>query len=249
MLEVNSGVLVLSGCGLNCEEETLMAFQLVGICGKIVHINDIINSQEMIKDFSIFVIPGGFSYGDYLGAGKILSIKLAKNILRILLEFIENGKLVLGICNGCQILVNLLPEFSEFILEENKSGLYQCEWVDVNVENSGPWLKGIRKLHLPIAHGEGRFSFRNNNCNNIEKYIAMKYDLTTSVNPNGSLQEIAAITAYNGNVLAMMPHPERAVFAHQIDDWYDIKTSGNVKWNDFADGISIFKNVARYFGL
>ena len=157
-------VLILSGYGINCEEETLNAFNTVGIKGNIVHINDLIQSPKKLKNFQILAFPGGFSYGDHTGSGNAMAHKIKSNLLEHISNFTEQDKLVIGTCNGCQILVNLgiVPAFEgykrEVALVENDVATYQCRWIKLKVTNNkSPWLKKIKYLNLPVAHQEGKF--------------------------------------------------------------------------------------------
>ena len=169
-------VLVLSGYGINCEEETLNAFETVGFKGKIIHVNDLIKNPKELDDYQVFALPGGFSYGDDTGSGNAMAKKIMNNLNDVLKKFIDKDKLVIGICNGCQILTNLgiVPGISrnnpDIALIENDSGIYQCRWINVKVSNNNsPWLKDIQKLHLPIAHQEGKFLIPSKILNTIKK--------------------------------------------------------------------------------
>ncbi|EAL58539.1 Phosphoribosylformylglycinamidine synthase I [Wolbachia endosymbiont of Drosophila ananassae] len=159
-------ITVLSGYGLNCEKETAFAFmecsRKLGIGNievKIVHINDIIDNPGELKLSNILAIPGGFSYGDDTGAGNAFALRIKNNLLDEFQEFLSQDKLIIGICNGCQILVKLIPEFSNLALIHNDIGDYQCRWirVRVNPQSNSVWLRGLSELYLPIAHGEGKF--------------------------------------------------------------------------------------------
>ncbi|MDX5518067.1 MAG: phosphoribosylformylglycinamidine synthase subunit PurQ, partial [Wolbachia endosymbiont of Andrena agilissima] len=159
-------ITVLSGYGLNCEKETAFAFmecsRKLGISNievKIVHINDIIDNPSELKLSNILAIPGGFSYGDDTGAGNAFALRIKNNLLDEFQEFLSQDKLIIGICNGCQILVKLIPEFSSLALIHNDIGNYQCRWirVGVNPQSNSVWLRGLSELYLPIAHGEGKF--------------------------------------------------------------------------------------------
>ena len=159
---------------------------------------------------------------------------------------------MIGICNGCQILINLgiIPETStkepEVALIENNTGSYECRWVDVKVTNkSSPWLSNITTLHLPVAHQEGKFMIPNNINNN---YIGLQYINNKRLakgkfpyNPNGSQNDIAALTNKYGNVLAMMPHPERALYHYHVPNWQ------NDVFKKYGDGYKIFVNAKNYF--
>mgnify|MGYP006090468797 FL=1 len=253
--------LILSGYGINCEDETFNAFKSVGIKSDIVHVNDLIEYPKTFMKYQIFIIPGGFSYGDHTGSGNAMAHKIKNNLFEYIINFIENDKLVLGICNGCQILVNLgiVPGLNgykrEVALVENDTATYQCRWINLKVINQrGPWLKKINKLFLPVAHGEGKFIADANIIKNLNKknLITCKYIDNSGLlakkrfpyNPNGSVEDIAAITNIKGNVLAMMPHPERALYFSQQPDWINKK---NFNKSLYADGYQIFKNAYNYF--
>ena len=255
-------VLILSGYGINCEEETLNAFNIVGIKGKIVHINDLIESPKKLNDYQILAFPGGFSYGDHTGSGNAMAHKIKSNLFDNITNFIEEDKLVVGTCNGCQILVNLgiVPNIEgykrEVALVENDLATYQCRWVKLKVTNNkSPWLREIKYLDLPVAHQEGKFFIDKKVIKKLKKkhLIACKYvDNRGSFakerfpyNPNGSVEDIAAIVNLKGNVLAIMPHPERALHFFQKPDW--IIEKDKTKKRLYADGYKIFKNAYKYF--
>ena len=156
-------VLILSGYGINCENETLHAFEVVGFEGQIVHINDLIQNPKQLNNYQVFAIPGGFSYGDDTGSGNAMAKKIMTNLYDQLIDFSSKEILIIGICNGCQILINLgsVPSINkkepEVAMIENKSGSYECRWVNVKVRNNkSPWLKNINTLSLPVAHQEGQ---------------------------------------------------------------------------------------------
>jgi len=262
-------IIILSGYGLNCEKETAFAFvecsKKLGINNvkvKIVHINEIIDNPNELKSSNILAIPGGFSYGDDTGAGNAFALRIKNNLWDELQEFLSQDKLTIGICNGCQILARLIPEFSDLALTHNDIGNYQCRWIKVKVSpsNNSIWLRDLNELYLPVAHGEGKFVM---NHSTLEQLIAsgsavLRYindygeyaNLQFPHNPNGSIHDLAALSDKSGKVLALMPHPERAIFFTQQDNWSLEKEKckrSKVAIPTYGDGMLIFKNALRYF--
>lgn len=264
---MSTKVIVLSGYGLNCEEETLHAFNHCGVSGDIVHINDLIENPKALNDYQILAIPGGFSYGDDTGSGNAFAQKIKLSLWDDLKKFVERDTLTIGICNGCQILVNLglVPALSTYgdrnvAVTYNASARYQCRWVDVKIENVSPWLKNIETMHIPVAHGEGRFMMEESTLKTLKekKQIAARYisdDGTYAkeefpTNPNGSIFDIAAMTDKTGRILAIMPHPERGMFTWQRDDYAEAKDTAQREKKELpeeTDGMKIFKNAAAYY--
>lgn len=252
-------VLVFSGYGLNCEEETKEAFRISGATkADIVHINDLISGDVDLSKYQILAFPGGFSYGDDTGSGKAFANKIKNHLLGKINEFIAQDKLVIGICNGFQILVNL-GIFGEVALLHNDNGRYTVRWVDLKVENNSPWLKDLDALSLPIAHGEGKFFTSAKILAKLKQrdQVALKYIdgkicnmQNLMPNPNGSLENIAAITDSTKRILGMMPHPERGMFFTQLPDWPLLKQQLKMKKEkipSFGLGIKLFKNAIDYF--
>jgi phosphoribosylformylglycinamidine synthase I len=231
-------VLVLSGYGINCERETKRAFDIVGGDAEVVHVNDLISKERKLEDYQILVFPGGFSYGDDTGSGNAMASKIRLNLWDELMEFVNSGKLVLGICNGFQILVNLglLPatggEYGKrrAALSFNNSTKYECRWVDLKVNDKRcVFAKGIDRLHVPVAHGEGKFFAEEGVLDDLERndQVVFRYCLRDGspadgmfpFNPNGATRDIAGICDESGRVLGMMPHPERAVLSANSPDF------------------------------
>jgi phosphoribosylformylglycinamidine synthase len=242
-------IIIMSGYGLNCEEETRFAFDSVGGKADIVHINDLIAKPKMLLEYQILVFPGGFSYGDDTGSGKAYANKFRNHLAKELEEFLSRDTLAIGICNGFQIMTNLgiLPG----ALAQNKNGKYIDRWVDLEAKGFSLWLKGIKKISLPIAHGEGHYvisqkEFRKMKDNGEVAFTYTKGEIckfqNLEKNPNGSDFCIAGVLAYNGRVLGMMPHPERAMFSHQSPLW-----QMNKKGAKEGAGLQIFKNAVKYF--
>lgn len=257
--------LVFSGYGLNCEEETKHAFDISGASADIVHINDAIAKPYLLKQYQIIAIPGGFAYGDDTGAGKAYGVKLKQYLGEEIEKFLERDTLLIAICNGFQVATSagILPG----ALVTNDSGRYICRWVDLKVKGNSPWLKGISKLSLPIAHGEGKYVASDEVLRHITNVRPTRSNMQTGAvltyvtgeiskhfdlpaNPNGSTQSIAGITARNGRVLGLMPHPERATRFTHLPHWTYLKEEyvrqGRALPHD-GPGIRIFKNAVQYF--
>jgi len=264
--------IILSGYGINCEEETKLAFLRAGGEADIVHINDLIADPKQLSKYQIMAFPGGFSYGDDTGSGKAFANKMRNHLSKELKEFVERDTLIIGICNGFQIITNLglLPG----ALSHNTSAQYIVRWVDLKVPLSplagagrgSPWLKGIKSISLPIAHGEGRYIIDEKKYKEMLKNgeIAFKYtkgDIckyqNLKANPNGAMHDIAGVLGYNGRVLGLMPHPERAQFFHHRPDWQlqkeilkrkkDGLSRRSFKGTEDGPGLIIFKNAINYF--
>ena len=235
-------VLVLRSPGTNCDEETARAFTLAGAQAERIHAGALIRRERRLDEFGILAFAGGFSYGDDLGAGTVLANRLRSRLADDLGAFVASGRLVIGICNGFQILVRLglLPGWEgekAVSLIENESGKFEDRWVTLRVATDRcPFLgappPGGRGtvLRLPVAHKEGRFVARDPEV--LERLeaggqIALVYapggggQGTPSYpeNPNGSLAAIAGITNPAGNVFGLMPHPERHVRVFHDPAW------------------------------
>lgn len=265
---VKPKVLVFSGYGLNGEEEGALAFDLAGGESKIVHINDLIAEKVKMSDFQILVFPSGFSYGDDTGAGKAYANRIRDHLWEDVQKFISEDKLVIGFCNGFQIMANLglVPALKseygarQIALQYNKNARYINRWVDLEVGGSQtPWLFGIDKLSCPIAHGEGRFYADPETLKEInEKGLAVlkyyegeicKYQ-DIEPNPNGSMESIAGIVDETGKIFGLMPHPERALFFNQRPDAPLLKEKfkrEEVKVPREGSGLQIFRNAIAYF--
>lgn len=260
-------VLVFSGYGLNSEEETAYSFELAGAEAKIVHINDLVDGISKIDDYQILAFPGGFAYGDDTGAGNAYANKLRNHLWEEVERFVNKDRLVIGICNGCQVVANLglVPAFDrhygerQIALTNNDSARYNTRWVDLEVKAKSPWLEGIEALSLPVAHGEGKFFATEENLKQLEEkgQVALKYVkgpmseyLDLPANPNGSVMDIAGIVDETGRILGLMPHPERGIFFVQRPDWElrkeELIRKGE-KLPEFSDGLQIFRNAVQYF--
>lgn len=261
-------VLVFAGYGFNCEEETKFAFDWAGGKTDIIHINDLIGVSNKLNKYQIVSFPGGFSYGDDTGAGNAYALKVRNHLWQELLSFVNKDKLVIGICNGFQVLVNLglLPGFKgeygirKIGLMPNKSARYIVRFVDLKVETEiSPWLKGINTLSIPVANGEGRLCIEKQSLKllNKKKMVALRYIqgemckyLDLPANPNGSVEDIAGICDETGKILGLMPHPERAMFFTQMPNWPYIKElyrRSNKRFPTEGPGLQVFRNAVQYF--
>ncbi len=219
-------VLVLTGYGINCDYETEYAFSSSGGEAHRIHVNSLIEKPALLEQYQILAIPGGFAYGDDLGSGKILAVKLASHLSDALSQFLEKKKLIIGICNGFQVLVKLgmLPgagkKFQQTsTLTFNESGKFEDRWVHLNVRAKSPcvFTKDIEYLSLPVRHGEGCFVTENQatlerlikNNQIVLQYVDDKRkEAGYPWNPNGSQNNIAGICDVTGRVFGLMPHPE-----------------------------------------
>lgn len=263
--------LVITGYGINSEEETSHAFERAGFNSQIRHINDLIENPNELEEAQVLCIPGGFSYGDDTGSGNAFAQKMRLTLWDHLQKFLARDTLTLGICNGCQIAANLglAPAIDKkygerFVaVTHNLTARYQCRWVDVAVQDTkSPWLTGISKMHIPVAHGEGRFMMDDQTLKILQdnKQIALRFVKPDGnkangefpFNPNGAMDDIAGMTDPTGRVLALMPHPERGMFTWQRDDYAKLKDKARRDGKTLpeeADGLKFFENAAAYFGI
>lgn len=213
------------------------------------------------------MFPGGFSYGDHTGSGNAYAHKVRNNLWEHLHEFIQRDTLLLGICNGFQIMVRLglLPALQgaygtqQVSLMTNKTAQHIDRWVDLTIENKTPWLNGMKTISLPIAHGEGNLYAPKDTLTKLKEnnQIAVRYTKgeicklqTLEPNPNGSVDDIAGITDESGRILGMMPHPERSLFFTHLPHWQLLKEQykrEGKKLPNYADGVTVFKNGVQYF--
>ena len=259
--------LIMSGYGINSEMETQEALRRAGMDSAIVHINDLIAGRERLSDYRLLVFPGGFSYGDDTGAGNAYANRVKNNLWDDLMEFLDGDNLVLGICNGFQILANLglVPAFDrkysrDIALMPNRIGRLECRFVTLKPAAENIWTHGIVKLYCPVSHGEGNLSCSPETLQRIkrQRQVAFTYcreDLSPAggeypYNPNGSVEDIAGITSADGKVLGMMPHPERAMEFTNLYDWplvkEQLRRSGE-RPDPESLNMRIFHNIADYF--
>ena len=255
--------IILRTAGTNCDYETKYALEKAGADVDLVHVNQLVKDKGLLSSYHIFVLPGGFTYGDDIAAGKVLANQLRHHLLDELTRFVDDGKLVIGICNGFQVLIKmgLLPGINgtqpssneyrqEFTLTYNDSNKFEDRWVYLkSFSDKSVFIDNDCMLYVPIAHAEGKFVAGNGGeLENLGKsgQIIFKYvDKDGNIanypwNPNGSLDNIAGICDSTGRVLGMMPHPERYIEPTQHPRWTreGLKAEG--------DGIAIFRNAVNY---
>ena len=266
--------LVITGFGINCEEEMAAAYKLVGAQTQIVHLNEIFNEQCSIHDFSILNFPGGFSYGDDLGSAKVLANKLkykrmksGKLFFDELQQFIDHGKFILGICNGFQLLVKmgLLPNINgkleqEVTLTYNDSGKFEDRWCNcvVSEKCNTPFLSGIGRIDLPVRHGEGKLLIRDAKIKeqivksflNCLSYCDKNGNVTLQYpfNPNGSELNCAGLTDKTGRILGLMPHPEAFISIYNHPNWGQ-KKRNKPNLSEEGEGLKIFRNIIDYITM
>ncbi len=263
-------VLVLTGFGLNCDHETAYAFELAGAVAERAHINALIAGDVSLDDFQILAFGGGFSWGDDHGAGVIQALRLKTNIGEKLLKFVAAQKLIIGICNGFQTLVNLglLPGIDgdytgrSVALTYNDCGNFRDQWVRVSIDPDSPcvFTQNLQTLDMPVRHGEGKFYGESDTLQALtaNRQIAMRYALPDGQpaagafphNPNGSLADIAGICDPTGRIFGLMPHPEAYNHVTNHPDWTrkaeKDKRAGRIDRGRTGAGIRIFENAVTY---
>lgn len=237
---------ILSGNGFNCEAATKAAIELAGGQAFVIHIEEWLKKPNLILEFQSLTIPGGFSYGDVLGSGNLMALKIQAQLQSALKDYLKAGGLILGICNGFQVLtrLGLLPDQSwnqKLALIENEGGSFVNKWVKMKKNPLSPslFLRDLpNEFYLPIRHGEGKiwvpedqkstwFTVKQNSL------IALEY----TENVNGSLDQAAALCDRSGRILGMMPHPEGFIDQNQ---YFDQKNTGR------PVGLKIFENMISW---
>lgn len=238
---------ILTGYGINADRELAEAFKMAGAQPEHIHVGDLIEKPERLDGFRILAFPGGFSFGDHLGSGLVLANLLKQSIGENLAGFIDRGNLVLGICNGFQVLVKmgLLPDISgrhgqEVTLLHNDSGVFEDSWVAVEFEAAGRcvWTAGLPPMELPIRHGEGKFYTASEETLRLieeNSLVALRY---RGRNPNGSVNNIAGITDMSGRVLGLMPHPEAFIYPEQHPRWHRERPAEGLGLRLIAAGVA-----------
>jgi len=249
-------VCVVTGFGINADEELALAFDLAGADASRVHVKDLIDDPRLIDSFRILAFPGGFSFGDHLGSGKVFALLFGRSLKGPMEEFLSRGGLAIGICNGFQVLVKMgfLPNLSgkweqEASLIQNESGKFEDRWVGVSFDAESPciWTRGMPAVDLQVRHGEGRFVVKSPAVLSAleSRHLAAAHysspdggPVAYPLNPNGSITDIAGICDPTGRVFGLMPHPEAYNFPQTHPEWHRRKP-GDGEWS--GGGLGIFR--------
>ncbi len=264
--------LILTGYGINCDYETKYACELAGFKADRIHLNDILENPDIIFNYGLTVFPGGFTFGDDLGSGVAFAAKIkfsvskdGKRLFNILMEYHQKERLILGICNGFQILVRLgiIPACNnqygrqQATLAPNDSGYFIDRWVNLKIEKDSTcvFTKNAEYIKLPVRHGEGKFIPLNNDMlttlesnNQVAlRYCDESFNPTQDFpyNPNGSINAIAGVTDKTGRIFGLMPHPEAATSIYHYPDWTRMVKTDNPA-HENGDGLIIFKNAYQF---
>ncbi|MCA9193376.1 MAG: phosphoribosylformylglycinamidine synthase subunit PurQ [Planctomycetales bacterium] len=255
-------VLVLRAPGTNCDVETAYAFETVGATTERIHVNQLSENPKVGEQFQILCFPGGFSYGDDIAAGRILAQRIRVHLGELLNTFVNADKLVLGICNGFQVMMRLgifFPGSEDrppATLTLNRQGRFEDRWVHLkNSQSNSIFLRDVEQIYLPMAHAEGRFVVADKQAGEALKnasQLGLRYcrengqssDETFEfpVNPNGADYNVAGISDPSGRIFGLMPHPERHMVPTQHPHWTRRKDQP-----EFGEGRKIFENAVAYF--
>ncbi|MCK4863378.1 MAG: phosphoribosylformylglycinamidine synthase I [Dehalococcoidales bacterium] len=247
-------ILMLRAPGTNCDLETQVAFEQAGAEVDSALVTELFRREKRLADYQILVSPGGFTYGDDISAGKILANEIKLRLGEDILKFVEAGKLVLGICNGFQVLVKtgILPGIKgktgqPITLTSNDSGKFECRWVYLKINEKSPcvFTRGMKSMYIPVAHGEGKLVAEPGvaeKLNVVVQYADEKGNTQAGYpyNPNGSLGNIAGICDDSGRIFALMPHPERFIRWTQHPRW----TRETPR--ETGDGLQVFINAVAW---
>lgn len=247
--------LVLRTAGINCDGETVRALELAGARVDLVHLQRVLDEPARLDDVSLLVIPGGFSYGDDVSAGRVLGLELRTSLSAKLTAFVERGGFVLGVCNGFQVLVEsglFEPGTAQrnIALANNTSNRFECRWVEIEGQAcAASWVEPGLRMPVPVAHGEGRFVVRDEAT--LKRLVANRQIAWSYVqsdgrpaanhpdNPNGSVRAIAGICDPTGRVLGLMPHPERNLTPWNHPHWTRLSP------RDEGEGVRFYRRLVE----
>lgn len=246
--------LMLRAPGTNCDFETQVAFEQAGAEVDSALVTELFRGEKRLADYQILVSPGGFTYGDDISAGKILANEIRPRLGEDIRKFVAAGKLILGICNGFQVLVKtgILPGIRGYgnqpvTLASNDSGRFECRWVYLKINEKSPCIftQGMHGMYIPVAHGEGKLVAEPGvaeKLNVVVQYADENGDTTAGYpyNPNGSIRNIAGICDDSGRIFALMPHPERFIRWTQHPRW----TRETPR--ETGDGLQVFVNAVAW---
>lgn len=253
-------VLILRAPGTNCDRESAFAFEKAGATTAALHVNALLERPALVSDYQILCLPGGFSYGDDIAAGRILGNQIRHHLFDMLGEFKAAGKLIIGICNGFQILIKsglLLPDQAHepaATLAGNQSGKFEDRWVNLAVTSATcVFLRGIESMYLPVAHGEGQFITRDaQTLDALDRagQLCLRYssesgdhtNIPYPLNPNGAQRNVAGLCDETGRVFGLMPHPER-----HIDPTHHPRWTRAVELPEHGEGFRVFQNAVEWF--
>ena len=258
-------VLIITGYGLNCEAESKYAWQLAGAEPEFVHLNDLLMRPARLHDYAALMFIGGFAYGDHMTSGHVFALRVRHRMSEELEKFIGQGKLIMGVCNGFQIMVKLglLPGLDrqyftqKLSLIQNDCGTFQNYWVRLRFESSSPcvFTRGLRSVSLPVRHGEGKvFTLDKNLLRRLEtsgcipcRYANPRSGEATQEyphNPNGSLHAIAGLCDPTGRIFGLMPHPEAYAYPENHPQWELQKLRGVLP--EYGLGLDLFRNAVSH---
>ena len=260
-------VAVLSGFGVNCESETMAAFEMAGASAERVHVNRLVSGEHDLVDFHVMAVPGGFSFGDHLGSGRLLGNRLRYGLREQVRAFVTDGRPVIGICNGFQVLVKmgLLPGDEEVSLTQtaslalNDSGQYENRWATLEFDPSSPcvWTRGLERMRVPVRHGEGKFVTDDASLMDrwadsgqlVARYVdpgseypsASDETLPYPTSPNQSWRNVAGVCDPTGLVFGLMPHPEA-----NHSTWLGATWTREEGGHGEGEGMAIFRNAVEH---
>ncbi len=258
-------VLIITGYGLNCEAESKHAWELAGAQPQLVHFNDLLAQPARLQEFAALMFVGGFAYGDHMTSGHVFAFRARHRLSGELETFINQGKLIMGACNGFQIMVKLglLPGLDrdyftqKLSLIQNDCGTFQDRWVRLHFESASPcvFTHGLSYMPLPVRHGEGKlFTLDKNLLKQLEtlgcvpcRYADPVSGLPTQEfphNPNGSLNAIAGLCDPSGRIFGLMPHPEGYLYPENHPQWELQKIDGTLP--EHGLGLALFRNAVNH---